>query len=526
MHAVSCSVMCVIWLLAWLCVCADCRPPSTSFTIMEVSQALDRLSNKLDALQKDDLIQLLESLESISIKTRNMLKNKETTTAPPQPSQQPDPSSPPPSPHAPPPSTYSPPPPVLHPQSPSQPTTGQFQHLFRYVPQPLDDQLVARVHKHIKGLQYHPNPSSPNSPEIYLYGEQPYIYNKQSSEVSPKATLTALPMAELLIAVNRELNTSYNSMLINKYRNIHCKLGPHKDDEENLDPSSPISALSLGAIRRLQVSLNSDKDKPVHTVNLSSGSICTMLPGFQDNFFHSIAAGRKSFPKEKGARYSITFRRILSNKSAEEEKDKEEKSESASAEKKLDENTPDTLVFGSSLTKDLDSTLLSKYDKNFRVFSNSGAKVNDIANDVKRVKDDDTIDLQNITTVFFICGGNDIENLKKHTDIVNVYRDYENLISVAKDIFPFAKMNIISLIPRRARYREHINNMHVMNEWLESFCCEHSCRFVNVFSHFLVKLPHIWLLNNNLFNPRRLHFNRVGYSVLAKVLIGVANSPR
>ena len=492
---------------------------------MEVSQALDRLSNKLDALQQDDLIKLLESLERLANKTRDMINNKESTTTPSPRASIPSPHLPPQqcNPSSPSPSSYPTP---LPPQSLPEPATGEFQHLFRYLPQPLDEQLVARVHKHVKGLQYHPNPLSSNSPEIYLYGDQPYIYNKQSAEVSPKAILTALPMAELLIAVNSELNTNYNSMLINKYRNLHSTLGPHKDDEENLDPSSSIiSTLSLGATRRFQVSLDSDKDKAVHTVELASGSICTMLPGFQDHFHHSIAAGRKSIKKEKGqARYSITFRHILSNKSADKEKEKEEVKESSSTKKKRDENSPDTLVFGSSLTKDLDNTLLSKYDKNLKVFSNSGAKVKDIINDVKREKE--TLDPQSITAVFFICGGNDIENLRKHTDIDNVHRDYENLISIAKDIFPAAKINIISLIPRRARYRGHINNMYVMNYWLESFCREHSCRFVNVFSHFLVKFPHIWLLNKNLFNTGHLHFNKVGYSVLAKILIGVANSPR
>ena len=488
---------------------------------MDLAQSLDKLSNRLDILKHDDLLHLLGSLENIVNKTRDILNNSNAPQSSTSAS------------HTSPPSISPPPPPVPH-QSLSEPAADDFQHLFRYLPQPLDDNLVAKVHEHLKGLNYQPNPSSPNSPEIYLYGKHSYIYNKQSSQVSPTATLTSLPMAELLIAVNTTLNTNYNSMLINRYRNINCSLGPHKDDEVNLDPSSPISALSLGATRRLHVSLNSDKNKAVHTVELASRSLCTMLPGFQDKYYHSIAPGRKSVKKEKGVRFSITFRRILSDtveEDNEKESEKDEKEEpcenpTVTPNDNTNDNTPDTLIFGTSLTKELDDRLLSKHQKNFRVFSNSGAKVKDISNDVRTAKESGTVDYLNVTSLFFVCGGNDVENLQKDSDIVDVYRDYETLINVAKDAFPAAKINIVSLIPRRARYRAHIANMHEMNEWLEDFCHDHSFRFVNVFSHFLLKLPHIWLLNRKLFNGRLLHFNNIGNSVLAKVLIGVANSPR
>ena len=93
-------------------------------------------------------------------------------------------------------------------------------------------------------------------------------------------------------------------------------------------------------------------------------------------------------------------------------------------------------------------------------------------------------------------------------------------------IFPNAKISIVSLIPRKAWYYTHIRNMHKLNEWLELFCSENSCRFVNMFTHFLNKLPHIWELNRKLFKNDLIHFSNIGNSVLAKVLIGVANSPR
>ena len=480
---------------------------------MELAQSLDRLSTKLDNLDNNNLLQLLASLDNITNKARDILNKHNVTPPPPsQPSSTPSSNS------------------STPPKPPTPGPASELGDLFVYSSQPLEDSLVTRVHEHLKGLKYHPNSSSPNSPEIFLYGNDPYIYNNQSSELSPNPILLSLPMAELLIAVNGALKTDYNSMLINKYRNFYCSLGPHKDDEESLDPASPISALSLGATRRFQISSNADKNDVIHTVELESRSLCTMLPGFQEKYNHAIASGRKSIKKEKGVRYSITFRRILPQspqlaKIKESEAEKEDQGEVQSHEN-AETISPDTLVFGSSLTKELDSTLLSKYNKKFMVYSNSGAKIRDISNDIKSVRDKGTLDLDKITSVFLVCGGNNIGNLRKDSDIENAYRDYENLIEVTKDVFPVAKINIVSLIPRCARYRAHISNMYEMNEWLHHICDNQSIRFVDIFSHFLLKLPHIWLINKKLFDNSQLHFNRVGNSVLAKVLIGVANSPR
>ena len=165
-----------------------------------------------------------------------------------------------------------PPPQSTVPSVPSPVTSApsqRFKDLFSHLSNPLEEGLVSRVHQHVKGLNYHPNTLSPNSPEIFLYGDDPYRYNKQSSEILPMPIICSLPMTQLLISVNAALKTNYNSMLINKYKNLHSWLSPHKDNERSLEPTSPISALSLGATRRLQISPDGDKDTVTHTVKLA-----------------------------------------------------------------------------------------------------------------------------------------------------------------------------------------------------------------------------------------------------------------
>ena len=485
---------------------------------MEVANSLDRLSHKLDTLDNDGLLHLLNSLENMMTKTRDILSTKSPSQSP----STPVPRVPPPTP-----TVTSPVPTVTSP--------SELADSFKYQSNALDGGLVSRVHQHVKGLNYHSNSRSPNSPDIFLYGNDSYIYNKQSSGVTPTPIITSLPMAELLLAVNRALNTNYNSMLINRYKNLHSYLDFHKDDEKSLDPDSSISALSLGATRRLLISPTEDKKNAAHTIKLEPGSLNTMLPGFQEQYYHSIAPGRRSINKERGTRYSITFRRVLPTttelpiivedvtKEKEDVINKETKKHEHDAEQS---SSPNTLVFGSSLAKGLDSTLLSRYEKKFRVFSNPGAKIKDIEHDIKDKATEGTLDASKVLSVFLICGGNDIENLRNDCDIEDVFIDYENLVKVATHTFPNARVNIVSLIPRRATYRTHINNMYKMNEWLEDFCLKNPIRFVNIFTHFLFKLPHIWHLNRKLFNDGKLHFNKIGNSVLAKVLIGVANFPR
>jgi alkylated DNA repair dioxygenase AlkB len=106
-------------------------------------------------------------------------------------------------------------------------------------------------------------------------------------------------MDRLLTTVNEKMGTAYNSMLINKYRDMNCALGPHKDDETCLEPDASISTLSLGAVRRMHVSLNGNKNHLVKTITLTPGSLFTVMPDFQQLYFHSIAAGKRTSSKEK-----------------------------------------------------------------------------------------------------------------------------------------------------------------------------------------------------------------------------------
>ena len=186
----------------------------------------------------------------------------------------------------------------------------------------------------------------------------------------------------------------------------------------------------------------------------------------------------------------------------------------------------DVVVFGSSLVKGLNESLLSKHGKNFKVFSHPGAHVCDITIDIKSVNvKGSLISCEDVKTVFLVCGGNDIENFPHYKpELHPLFEDYRRLFQCTKEVFPNAAINVISLIPRRTRYGfPHVHRMFDVNDWLRDYCTKTKMRFVDVYTFFLTKGNRY--LNKKLFNSDLLHFSKTGDSVLGKVLIAVTYRP-
>ena len=514
----QCDSYTILTLLVWMR--SRCHPfstlaqivyPSSSLLMEDFLKLLNEKLFEVDTLNKEGLVLFVNSLETLLTKVKEKLQGEpqETTDAPETPDVPVAPG-------------------VL--EAPEVPETPD--KFSKHLPSPgIDAALVSEVETHLSGLHYCTNSRNRSSPGIFLYGSSPYRYNKQSADLQP-TQLTPV-MARLLDEVNNCLGANFNSMLINKYNDVNSHLAAHKDDEACLDPAAPIATLSLGATRRLAISLN-NKKKACEHILLKRGSIFCMLPGFQERFYHAILPGRRTLEgtrKERGVRYSITLRVVYDEAGGltaqtglSTQATLPVESDSVSA--PVDGCAADTLVFGSSLTKGLDVTLLSRHSSQFKVYTNGGAHIVDIRRDVEEVVRKKEVDVEKVKTIFLICGGNDVDNHGKGKCFNSICDDFEDLIGVTREAFPNAKLNIFSLIPRKSTYRSHIINMLDFNEWLEDYCKAEALRFVNVWSFFLLRGPNIWPLNKKLFNGSLLHFSKIGDSVLAKVIIGVANSPK
>jgi alkylated DNA repair dioxygenase AlkB len=127
-------------------------------------------------------------------------------------------------------------------------------------------------------------------------------------------TLNPMPWSDLLLDIKGRVETasaaSFNSVLVNYYRDNRDSMGFHSDDEPELGVRPTIASLSLGEERTFIMKHKINKLlKPVR-IGLASGSLLLMQGETQRYWTHGI--GKESRPC--GPRINLTFRCIaLSN---------------------------------------------------------------------------------------------------------------------------------------------------------------------------------------------------------------------
>jgi alkylated DNA repair dioxygenase AlkB len=113
-------------------------------------------------------------------------------------------------------------------------------------------------------------------------------------------------LSDIKARVEAAIGSSFNSVLLNYYRDHRDSMGFHSDDEPELGPRPVIASLSLGADRVFVMKHKTRRDlKPVR-LRLASGSLLLMKGDTQRCWRHGV-------PKETqpcGPRINLTFRRI------------------------------------------------------------------------------------------------------------------------------------------------------------------------------------------------------------------------
>jgi alkylated DNA repair dioxygenase AlkB len=125
-------------------------------------------------------------------------------------------------------------------------------------------------------------------------------------------TLTPIPWTDLLLDIKRRIETvtaeSFNSVLLNYYRDNRDSMGFHSDDEPELGRAPAIASLSLGEERTFILKHKLNRlAKPVR-LRLASGSLLLMKGETQRYWKHGILKETRPC----GPRINLTFRRIVS----------------------------------------------------------------------------------------------------------------------------------------------------------------------------------------------------------------------
>jgi alkylated DNA repair dioxygenase AlkB len=106
--------------------------------------------------------------------------------------------------------------------------------------------------------------------------------------------------------IEKVTGVTYNSVLLNAYRNGIDKMGWHSDDEKALGPDPLIASLNLGVMRRFDLRNRKDPSDEVK-LNLDPGGLLFMGTGIQQNYKHQVPQQKKV----EGLRINLTFRNVV-----------------------------------------------------------------------------------------------------------------------------------------------------------------------------------------------------------------------
>lgn len=129
-------------------------------------------------------------------------------------------------------------------------------------------------------------------------------------------------LASLRDRVSEAVGTTFNSVLLNLYRDGADSMGYHSDDEPELGPEPVIASVSMGGVRRFRMKprrteggqnvrgqiVGGDEVYNKDTVcDLPHGSLLLMKGPSQRSFKHAVMKTKKSV----APRLNLTFRTVL-----------------------------------------------------------------------------------------------------------------------------------------------------------------------------------------------------------------------
>lgn len=137
------------------------------------------------------------------------------------------------------------------------------------------------------------------------YGNKGATYRYSGITHHPEPWTKALLDIKKVIehVLNKE---TFNSVLLNLYRNGNDKMGWHADNEKELGTNPTIASVSLGATRRFDLKHKTDNKQKIQ-LQLTPGSLIIMHGALQHHWLHQIPAQKKIID----SRINLTYRNIL-----------------------------------------------------------------------------------------------------------------------------------------------------------------------------------------------------------------------
>ena len=135
------------------------------------------------------------------------------------------------------------------------------------------------------------------------FGDEGKTYMYSGITVEPKPWTPTL--LEIKNRIEEVSNVTFNSVLLNYYRNERDSVSWHSDDEPELGKNPIIGSVSFGDVRTFQLKHKTDKSLTISR-DLPDGSYLEMAGSTQHHWLHQIPKRTRKI----GPRINLTFRTI------------------------------------------------------------------------------------------------------------------------------------------------------------------------------------------------------------------------
>ena len=135
------------------------------------------------------------------------------------------------------------------------------------------------------------------------FGDEGKTYMYSGITVEPEPWTPTL--SEIKNRIEEASNVTFNSVLLNYYRNERDSVSWHSDDEPELGKNPIIGSVSFGDVRTFQLKHKTDKSLTISR-DLPDGSYLEMAGSTQHHWLHQIPKRTRKI----GPRINLTFRII------------------------------------------------------------------------------------------------------------------------------------------------------------------------------------------------------------------------
>lgn len=136
------------------------------------------------------------------------------------------------------------------------------------------------------------------------YGDASKSYQFSGTRFFPLPWLPEL--ADLKNKIEEKTKLSFNSVLLNYYRDGNDSVAWHSDNERELGINPHIASLSIGAARKFEFR-HKDEHSKKYGLTLDNGSLLIMKGDLQHHWEHRIP----KVGQQIGSRVNLTFRYII-----------------------------------------------------------------------------------------------------------------------------------------------------------------------------------------------------------------------